>query len=124
MDHGGTLREVGTFRAERKPYARVQQLQMLNNTSLKKPSLLKSCLPVGTEPKAPFVIEVFKCSQTQPEQEKNECLYVFKVRLFPVQTSEASSSCYKKNCLLKSNHSCIAGTHSHHRHAILLHESC
>ena len=69
---------------------------MLNSTILRRFSLLKSCLPVGTEPKAPFVIEVFKCSQTQQEQEKNEGLYVLKVRLFPVQTSEASSSCKKK----------------------------
>lgn len=58
-DQGVTLREVGTFRAEKQPYPRVQQLQMLNNAIRRMLSLLKSCLPVGTEPKAPFVIEVF-----------------------------------------------------------------
>ena len=73
MQGPSTLREG----AEKKPYPYVQPPQMLNNTLLRMLSLLKSCLPVKAEPKTPLVIEVFNCSQTQPELEKNQCLYVF-----------------------------------------------
>lgn len=116
-----TLREAGTLRAEKKLYPTSNAEQDYPENAF----TAKSYLPARTEPKAPFVIEVFNCSQTQPEQEKNECFYVLKIHLFPVQTSEASSSCEKKKfSLLKRNHSSVTGTHSHHRHAILLHQSC
>lgn len=87
-----TLREAGTLRAEKKLYPTSNAEQDYPENAFS----AKSYLPARTEPKAPFVIEVFNCSQTQPEQEKNECFYVLKIHLFPVQTSEASSSCEKK----------------------------